>query len=301
MHIPVLIDKVIEFLKPKENRIYIDATLGCGGYTEKILNVSKGCKIIGIDWDSQAIEYSKERLKDFLNNGDVIIVKDNFINLKKILKDLKISQVDGVIFDFGLSTLQIKSCRGFSFNDDTLDMRMSDSFGNVSAYDVVNKFSKQHLTDIFYSYGEEKFGRLIAKKIVEYRKNKEIKSAKQLSEIVESLLHSRTKKLFLKNSKQKVKLKFHPATKIFQAIRIFVNNELKNIEIGVNDAIDVLSSSGRVIAICYHSLEDRIVKNIFKNRSDCKVITKKPVVASDEEIKFNRSARSAKLRVVEKL
>ncbi len=301
MHIPVLVDKVIEFLQPKENKIYVDATLGCAGYTEKILNISKGCKVIGIDWDQQAIEYSKEKLKNFLNSGNLVVVKDNFVNLKKILKDLKINQVDAVIFDFGLSTLQIKSCRGFSFNDETLDMRMSDSFTSITAYDIVNKFPQQQLVDIFYSYGEEKFSRLIAKKIIEYRKSKEIKSAKQLSEIVGNILYSRKKNLFLKNSKQKIELKFHPATKIFQAIRIFVNNELKNIEVGVKNAMDVLSLSGRIITVCYHSLEDRIVKNIFKNRNDFKIITKKPVVASDEEIRFNKSSRSAKLRVVEKI
>lgn len=301
MHIPVLIDKVIEFLQPKEGKIYVDATLGCGGYTEKLFNVCPKCKVIGIDCDTQAIEYSKQRLKYFLNSRNLVIKKDNFVNIKKILKEEKIEQVDGVMFDFGLSTLQIKSSRGFSFNDDVLDMRMDiDSKGN-SAYDVINKFSEKQLADIFYSYGEERFSKLIAKKIVEYRKHNDIKSARQLSQIIQNILHNKTKKIFLKNSNQKIKLKFHPATRIFQAIRIFVNNELDNIEIGVNDAIDVLSSYGRVITVCYHSLEDRIVKNIFKKREDCKVITKKPIVPSEEEIKANISARSAKLRVIEKL
>jgi len=292
MHIPVLVNEVINFLRPENGKVYVDATIGCGGYTEKIFKVCPGCRVIGIDWDEQALEFTKNRLKEFLNKGKLIIVKDNFVNIKNILKNLKIDKIDGIVFDFGLSMLQIKGNRGFSFNDNVLDMRMGTVNNSLTAYEIINKFSEKQLSEIFFKYGEEKFSKIIARKIVEERKTKEIKTAKELAEIILKVI-PKYKKVFLK-------YKIHPATRIFQAIRIFINNELQNIELGLNNSIDVLNSRGRIIAVSYHSLEDRIVKNIFKNRTDCKVITKKPITPSKEEISYNRSSRSAKLRAAEK-
>ena len=300
MHIPVLADEVVKFLQPENKKIYVDATIGCGGHTKKIFSVAPNCIIIGIDCDQQSIEYCRQHLYQFLVQKNLIVFKDNFVNIKEILKKINIEKVDGVIFDFGISTLQLRTSRGFSFNDETLDMRMDTSLP-LTAYDVINKFSQNELTKIFLEYAEEKHGKLIAKKIVEYRKTKNITSAKELAEIVSSVSKRRSKKIYFKDTKQQIEYKFNPATKIFQAIRIFVNNELNNIYHGVNNAIDVLTPSGKIITICYHSLEDRIVKNIFKSRKDIKILTKKPVTPQPQEIMYNRSSRSAKLRVTQKI
>ncbi|MEN3014106.1 MAG: 16S rRNA (cytosine(1402)-N(4))-methyltransferase RsmH [Endomicrobiia bacterium] len=301
MHIPVLADKVLEFLQPEENRIYVDATLGCGGHTIKIFEKCSNCKVIGIELDSEAIEFAKQRLKNFVFENKLTIVKENFINIKKILENLNIEKVDGVIFDFGLSMLQLRSKRGFSFNDDTLDMRFDPSSNPVTASYVLNNFSEKQLSEIFYKYGQEKKCSLIAKKIVEYRKHKKITKAKELTEIVTSVIKRKDKKNLYLSNKETLKIKFNPATKIFQALRIYVNNELENIEKGLDEAIDVLKPKGKVIALSYHSLEDRIIKNKFKARGDCIVLTKKPITPDVEEIKNNLSARSAKLRVAEKI
>jgi 16S rRNA (cytosine1402-N4)-methyltransferase len=300
MHIPVLPDKVIEFLNPQDGKIYVDATIGCGGHTKKILSFAPKCTVIGIDCDEEAIEYCRQHLSQFIEQKRLIIFKENFVNIKEILKELNLEKIDGIVFDFGISGLQLKSYRGFSFNDENLDMRM-DTTLPLTAYDVINKFSENELTKIFLEYGEERYAKLIARKIVEYRKTKKITSAKELAEIISSVLRQKYKKIFLKNTKQLIKYKFHPATKIFQAIRIYVNNELENIYKGVSDAIDILNPNGKIITICYHSLEDRIVKNIFKARTDIKILTKKPITPQAEEILSNKSARSAKLRVAEKI
>jgi len=299
MHIPVLVNEVINFLRPENGKVYVDATIGCGGYTERIFKVCPGCRVIGIDWDEQALEFTENRLKEFLNKGKLIVVKDNFVNIKNILKNLKIDKIDGIVFDFGLSMLQIKGNRGFSFDDNVLDMRMDTVNNSLTAYEVINKFPEKQLSEIFFKYGEEKFSKIIARKIVEKRKIKEIKTAKELAELVLKVV-PKYKRTFLKGKEQKSFIKIHPATRIFQAIRIFINNELQNIELGLNNSIDVLNYGGRIITVSYHSLEDRIVKNIFKNRTDCKVITKKPIAPTKEEISYNRSSRSAKLRAAEK-
>lgn len=301
MHIPVLVEKVIEFLNPKENHIYVDATLGCGGYVREIFKKCPNCKIIGIDLDEEAIQFCNIYFKNFIQNDNLIIIKDNFINLKKILKNLNIEKINGIIFDFGLSMLQIKSGRGFSFNDESLDMRIDPSTTKLTAEYILNNFSEQQLSEIFYKFGEERYSKLIAKKIVEYRKNKKITKAKELKEIVSNIIKKKKKKIFFPSNKEILEIKFTPATKVFQALRIFINNELENIEKGIDEAIDVLDKNAKIIAISYHSLEDRIVKNKFRERKDCKVITKKPITPDILEIKTNLSARSAKMRVAEKI
>lgn len=301
MHIPVLVNEIIKFLQPKNKKIYLDATLGCGGYTEKLLSVCPECFVIGIDWDEQAIQFSKQRLQKYIISGNLVIIKDNYANIKNILKSLDITTIDGAMMDLGISTIQLKSSRGFSFNDDTLDMRMSAELSTYTAEFVINNFTEEQLAEIFYKYGEEKHSKKIARKIVEYRKNKKINTAKELTEIINSVYKPKRKKVKLTSYKEVISYKFNPATKIFQALRIFVNNELNNLQQGINDIIDLLSVRGRIAVVSYHSLEDRIVKNVFKTRKDVNIITKKPVTPSEEEIKTNLSARSAKLRVAEKL
>lgn len=300
MHIPVLVNKVVEFLSPKENHIYVDATLGCGGYTRKIFEKCPNCKIIGIDLDAQALEFCKNNLNDYIQQGKLIIFNENFTNLKKILNQLNIAKINGIVFDFGLSMLQIKSGRGFSFNDQNLDMRINPNFSKFTAEYIVNNFSEEKLVEIFKKYGEEKQSKAIARKIVEYRKFKRITQATELKEIVSSIIRKNKKKFFLSN-KTSMEIRYNPATKIFQALRIFINNELENIEIALDEAIDVLDKNSRILAVSYHSLEDRIVKHKFKNRKDCKIITKKPITADEQEVRNNPSARSAKLRVAEKI
>lgn len=294
MHKPVLLQEVIKFLQPQKGKIYLDATIGCGGYTAKILELCPECIVIGIDWDKNAIEYTKQRLAQYVDKN-LILIRENFVNIKQVIDNFNIKTIDAAVLDFGFSTLQIKSGRGFSFNDDTLDMRMDVNSTMITAKDVVNRFSFDQLTEIFLKYGEEKFAKLIAKKIVEYRKSKPITSAKELADIVALVKNRKYKKY------KNYKLKIHPATKVFQSLRIFVNNELNNIETGLNNIVDVLTPGGHVIAISYHSLEDRIVKNVFKTRTDVKILTKKPITPQIDEVKTNISARSAKLRVGEKL
>ncbi len=301
MHIPVLVNEIVEFLKPQNGKIYVDTTIGCGGYTEKLFSICPGCKVIGIDWDQQAVDYTKEKLKSYIEKGNLIVVRENFVNIKKVLQNLNIINIDGVMFDFGLSTLQIKSSRGFSFYDESLDMRMDSSQISITAYYIINNFSEEQLSEIFFKYGEERYSKLIAKEIVNYRKKKEIKTAKELTEIVRNILNSKNKQIFLKDKSKKINFKFNPATRIFQSLRIFINNELHNIESGLNNAVDLLSSKGRVVAVSYHSLEDRIVKNTFKKREDLKIITKKPITPQSAEILQNIAARSAKLRAAEKI
>lgn len=301
IHKPVMVEHVLNFLQPKDKGIYVDATLGCGGYTEKLFNICPNCYVIGIDCDNDAIEYCKYRLKKFIDTKQLVVIKQNFVNIKQILNDLKIEKIDGVMLDLGLSMLQIKSTRGFSFNDSSLDMRMDTTSNILTATDVINTFSEEKLAEIFKTYGEERYSKLIARQIVKYRKERQITSAQQLTEIILNVLKPKLRRIYLKKFNRDVYIKINPATKVFQALRIYVNNELDNLEKGLQNFIDVLSPNGRIIVVSYHSLEDRIVKTIFKTRIDIKVLTKKPLRPQEDEIKNNISARSAKLRAAEKI
>lgn len=289
MHIPVLVNEVVDFLKMSKRNVFVDATLGCGGYTKKILDEIPNCKVVALDWDRNAVEYSKKYLSSYLEDGRLEILRRSYIEIKEIVSELKLDKVSGVVFDFGMSTLQLKTNRGFSFEDESFSMSMSGD-NNFSAEYVINHYDEKKLSDIFYNYGEEVLSRKIARLICEYREKKYIKSAKELAQIIK-----------LNFQKYYRKSRIHPATRIFQALRIFVNNELNNVEVGLRNALEVLESSGICVAVSYHSLEDRIVKNIFKEHGEYEIITKKPVVATKEEIKNNPSSRSAKLRVVRKL
>ena len=303
-HIPVLLNECIEGLKIKAHGIYVDGTLGGAGHSREILkHLSKEGKLIGIDRDNTALEVAKENLKEFNN---VIYVHNNHDNIKEVLAELGIENVDGILLDLGISSYQIdEKSRGFSYTKDSkLDMRM-DETQEFSAYDVVNFYPEEKLANIIYEYGEEKFSRKIAQKICEYRKNKKIETTNELVEIIKQVVPFN-------------KANGHPAKRTFQAIRIEVNNELKPLHNTVIDSINSLKKGGRLCIITFHSLEDRIVKNAFSEcagKCTCppnipycvcgskklgKIITKKPILPSEEEIKNNSRSASAKLRIFEK-
>jgi 16S rRNA (cytosine1402-N4)-methyltransferase len=263
-------------------------------------NIYPHSLVVGIDQDIEAIETAKEELKRYIDK--VKLVKGNFKNLEGILLDLKIEKVSGIVFDLGVSFHQLKEKeRGFSFKEDShLDMRM-DLTQEFNADILLNSYSEKDLAEIFEKYGEERFSRRIARLIVTERKKKAITTTKQLADLVVRSLP---------RAKKRRTWKIHPATRVFQAIRIEVNQELKALESGLNQAIRALEDKGRICVISYHSLEDRIVKHLFKETEKegkeqknygLKIITKKPIRPSSEEVRDNPKARSAKLRVAEKI
>jgi 16S rRNA (cytosine1402-N4)-methyltransferase len=294
-HIPVLLNEVIKFLNLKNNGIYVDATLGEGGHTLNILeNTDEKVKVIGIDRDKEVLNVAKERLKRFKDR--VFIVNDNFKNIDKILKEMKIEKIDGVLFDLGVSSFQLDSKdRGFSFRyNSILDMRM-DKRQSLKAEDLVNKLPYKELEEVIRLFGEERFSREIAKNICLERKKKEIKTTFELVEIIN------------KSIPEKFKYKkIHPATKTFQGLRIAVNDELNSLKESLNKVVNFMNPGARLCIISFHSLEDRIVKRFFNEKSKLKnqilkIITKKPIIPSDTEIFSNLRSRSAKLRVAERI
>ena len=305
-HYSVLLKESIDGLNIKPDGIYVDGTLGYGGHSSQILSKLTTGHLYSFDQDLDAIEASKERLSKIGKN--FTIIHSNFENLKEKLAEHGITKVDGILFDLGLSSPQIDNKeRGFTFMVDApLDMRM-DQTSALDAETIVNTYSIEELTNIFFIYGEEKMSKVIAKKIVSERLNKKIKTTKELVKIIESAVGA---KYFNKN---------HPERQIFQAIRIEVNSELKVLKNVLPDAIDLLNKEGRMSVITFHSLEDRIVKQIFKKDSEVdelvkglpvipeeyqpklKLINKKPILPSEEELKENSRSRSAKLRIVERI
>ena len=305
-HISVLLEESISSLNLNDSSIIVDCTLGYGGHSSNILARIKRGYLFAFDQDSEAIRHSTERLSSISTN--FTIIKSNFVNLKEELAKQNIYKVDGVLFDLGVSSPQLDDkTRGFSYHEDArLDMRM-DKDNPISAYEVVNNYTKEELANIFYKYGEDKFSRNIAKKIVEYRENKPIETTLELVEIIKSAVP-------MKFRKDK-----HPARQIFQAIRIEVNHELDVIEPALEQALSILNVHGRVAVITFHSLEDRIVKNFFKEKCaidskvqgmpnipdeylpDFKLVVNKAIVPTEEELKNNSRARSAKLRVIERI
>ena len=307
-HLSVLLNEVIEGLNIKENGIYIDATLGRAGHSKEILKRLKSGLLVGIDQDDEALSYSKSLLTEVSNNFQLI--KGNFRDLDKIVKNLSLERVDGILFDLGVSSPQFdEDYRGFSYRyNNKLDMRMNQS-SSLTAKIVVNTYSKSDLIRVFKEYGEEKYANSIASNIVKYRNNKEIETTFKLVDII-------------KKSKPMKELKKagHPAKQVFQAIRIEVNDELNALKEGLNKALDVLSINGRVAVISFHSLEDKIVKNIFRERAiingnrinDFKLpdeialpsydlVNRKVIVPTEEEILINHRSKSAKLRIIEKV
>ena len=288
-HYPVLKDEVIKFFTLIESgkEYILDATVGGGGHSYLILKNFPDKKILGLDKDDYALKRAEEKLREF--KGRYILIKSAFKDLDKVLENLNIDKLAGVLFDFGVSHFQLKLERGFSFQrEEPLDMRM-DTSQELTAYYVVNYYHRWQLEDILKKYGEEKFAKRIAENIVKERQKSKIETTKQLADIV---YHSYPKKLRYG--------RIHPATKTFQAIRIEVNKELEEIEIGLHKAIEKLDAGGIIQAISFHSLEDRIVKNIFKEYKKLKkleILTKKPITPSRKEIMENPPSRSAKLRV----
>jgi 16S rRNA (cytosine1402-N4)-methyltransferase len=283
-HIPVLCEEVIQNLVSAEYSLFVDATVGGGGHAHHILERHKDIRLIGLDVDEGALSIAQEVLKGY--GERVRLVRGNFKDLKEILNGMGIFSFDGILFDLGLSMYQLMGRRGFSFNDDCLpDMRMDDRT-ELTAYDVVNTYRYDVLKKIIGEYGEEEKAHRIARAIVDERKKRPIATSKELANII------------LKAKKQRGKI--HPATKTFQAIRIEVNGETKNLRTGVNDAIDMLNVRGRMGVISFHSLEDRTIKGMFKASAIVSAVTKKPIRPGREEIRKNPSSRSAKLRVAEK-
>ena len=305
-HISVLLEESISSLNLDESSIIVDATLGYGGHSSNILERIKTGHLFAFDQDSEAIRHSTDRLKKIGTN--FTIIKSNFVHLQEELNNLGVYKIDGALFDLGVSSPQLDDEeRGFSFhNDAKLDMRM-DRDQELSAYEVVNNYSKKELSKIFTKYGEDKFANNIAKKIVEYRELKPIETTLELVEVIKTAVP------------MKFRIDKHPARQIFQAIRIEVNHELDVIEPAINKALDMLNVGGRVAVITFHSLEDRLVKNIFKEKCkiddrvkglpnipeeylpDFKLIYNKAIAPSEEEIKNNPRARSSKLRVIERI
>jgi len=302
-HYSVLLNETIDNLDIKADGLYVDATLGYGGHSKEILARLKRGFLFAFDQDMIAINYASEYLKQFGSNYKLI--HSNFVNLKKELNDLDIDLVDGIIFDLGFSSPQIDDAsRGFSFMKDAkLDMRMDQS-QKLSAYEVVNEYDYETLLNIFYTYGEENLSKVIAKKIIEKRP---INTTMELVKVINEAVGN---KYFSLN---------HPERKIFQAIRIEVNSELKVLEKVLPDAIRMLKPGGRICVITFHSLEDRIVKQIFKKYSEVdemvkglptipdeykpliKLINKKPILPSEKELSENTRSKSAKLRVIERI
>ncbi|MDD2807107.1 MAG: 16S rRNA (cytosine(1402)-N(4))-methyltransferase RsmH [Patescibacteria group bacterium] len=307
-HQPVMTAEVIHYLGLQSGAVVVDGTLGGGGHLSEILSrILPGGKVVGIDLDSAALKAATEKIK---NKKNVILVQDNFKNIKKIADEHKLDRINGFLLDLGLSSGQLQdSERGFSFlAAGSLDMRFNDNNG-ITAAEILNTYDQKHLIKIFSEYGEEKLAVPIAKKIVDARKNKPFKNPQDLVEIIAGAYH----RYFRQQSKM------NPATKVFQALRIEVNGELENLKTFLPAAVKLSVPGARLVIISYHSLEDKLVKDFFRTESrDCicppsmplcqcghhktlKIITKKPIVPNDAEVALNPRARSAKLRVAEKI
>ncbi len=306
MHKSVLLEESIAGLQIKEDGIYVDATLGYGGHSSAILRRLKRGFLFAFDQDSDAILVSHEKLEPLGSNYKLI--HSNFSNMVSELEANNVEGVDGIIFDLGVSSPQIdETARGFSFMKDAkLDMRMNQN-QKFSAYELINQYSEKDLFKVFIKYGEEKFSKQIAKKIIEIRKQKTIETTLELVEIIKS---SVPYKYFVTK---------HPERRVFQAIRIEVNKELEVLENTLPEALKLLNSGGRLVVITFHSLEDRIVKNIFKEYTEIpelikgdpniskeylpnfKLITKKPILPTKEELDKNSRSASSKLRIIERI
>ena len=294
-HFPVMVNEVVSFLEPKKEKIYLDCTFGQGGYSRKILE-SAECKVCAIDRDISSHKYAKILSQKF--NARFTFSNTKFSDLHFFLHKKNIKAIDGMVLDLGVSNTQLNDPhRGFSFNyNGPLDMRMDKINTKLTAETIINEYDEKELSDIFFYYGEERNSRKIANSIVEFRKKKKIDSTKMLSDIIQKI--------------NKYKFK-HPATRVFQALRIVINEELNELEEALKISLEILTKNARIVIVAFHSLEDKIIKNFFKKNSyknfndDKKnvfrIITKKPINPSSEEIKINPRSKSAKLRVAEKI
>lgn len=287
---PVLVEEVLQWLKPKDGGVYVDATLGLGGHSRAILEASSpGGRVIGFEWDAQAEERARTRLAEFADR--VLIVPASYTRLESELSRLGVGEVDGLLADLGVSSLQLDSGeRGFSFLADApLDMRM-DRSRDLDAAGLLAILSESQLADLIYYYGEERQARRIARHLVQAREEQPIASTRQLAELVAAAI-----------PKKYHPRRVHVATKTFQALRIAVNGELDNIEILLKAAPAVLKPGGRMAVISFHSLEDRLVKQAIEGSDQLQAVHKKPLEARAEEIQTNPRARSAKMRVAERV
>ena len=295
-HRPVMLDEVIDFIKPGKGDIIVDATIGAGGHSCEILKrIQPDGLLIGIDKDEEILKIAGKLLSKI--SDCYKLYQADFVNLGYILEKLKISKVNGILLDLGVSSLQLDSLdRGFSFSKEgPLDMRMDRTQG-ITAEDLLKRLSEREMADVFWRYGEERKSRRVARAIIQERKRgADIKTTTQLAKIVEKALY--TPGRYLK------KRKIHPATRVFQALRIVVNDELKSLEQFLNDACGFLAGGSRIVVVSFHSLEDRLVKRAFRegqNTSRLKILTKKPLIPLDLEIRENVRSRSAKLRAAER-
>lgn len=311
LHKSVLLKETLELLNPRSGEVFVDATLGLGGHTEAILSDFDETQVFGIDQDSEAIKFAKQRLAKF--DDRIKITQANFSEIKKVLAEKELEEVDGILADLGVSSLQFDSeTRGFSFRFDApLDMRMDAEDDSIeTAAEMLARLSEFEIARIIYEYGEERNSRRIARRIVWKREQGEpVETTKQLAELVEKSV---------KRGKSK-RDKIHPATKTFQALRIAVNGELEILEQFIQDSIDILKKEGRLVLITFHSLEDRIVKQTFRKlagQCSCpprlpvcicgaekkiRILTRKPIVPNEQELEENPRARSAKLRACLKI
>lgn len=287
-HKSVLVKEVIAYLEPQPNKVYVDATFGGGGHTREILKAQPNAKVIAFDWDQEAIDKNGPVLIEEFGER-IELIRGNFAHITPLLKKRNILKIDGILADFGTAQTQIQTKPGLSFGQKTaLDMRMSSGFYKITARDIVNNASENELNHIFFTYGEEPKARAVARAIVNYRVKKKINTTDDLVQIINSVIPKGNRRI-------------NPATKVFQALRIVVNDELNNIKSLLAQSINLLNSGGRLICISFHSLEDRLVKQFFKeNGSLFTNLTPKVIMAQLEEIEKNPSARSAKLRAAER-
>ncbi|MDD3887162.1 MAG: 16S rRNA (cytosine(1402)-N(4))-methyltransferase RsmH [Patescibacteria group bacterium] len=305
-HVPVLFKEILDYFNPKSNQNYIDATLGDGGHTEMLLEkTSPNGKVMAFDLDQEAINRASKRLEKYKDR--IIFVNKNFKEIKKVVNESKFSQVSGILFDLGLSTYQLQSSRGFSFQTQgKLDMKFDEATRkHRSAFQIINEGKEEELRYIFRNYGEIQNYWKLTEAIVNKRTLGKIKTSQELVETVRHLAPERFRSRYL--------------AQVFQAIRIAVNNELENIKDALKDSVNVIETKGKIAVISYHSLEDRIVKQFFQQESkgclcpseipicqchhqaSLKILTKKPIIPTDQEIKNNSKSRSAKLRIAEKI
>lgn len=287
-HTPVLIKKTLEYLKLKPGGLYIDATFGGGGHTRAMLLAEPTCHVIAFDWDLKALEQAEALMSEFPER--LTIVWANFALIEKKIKELGYKEVDGILGDFGTSQYQLHERAGFSFNYDTyLDMRMSPSHQKITAAEVINKATESTLREIFTILGEEAQAKKIAKVLVAERTKKAILTTKQLADIIEHVVPRYGKKI-------------HPATKVFQALRMYVNKELDNINAFLTSSVRLLRDGGRFVCITFHSLEDRLVKQFFRQQESNGGhinLTPKVIIADEQELVENPASRSAKLRALQ--
>jgi len=289
MHQPVLLKEIIEILEPKENENFVDTTFGEGGVSLEIVKFNRpDGKILAFEWDPELYKLGVEKIKNLKMEKRIKLVNQNFRNIKRVVKEEGFTKIKGVVFDLGISLWHYKkSNRGFSFQkDEPLDMRINPEI-KVTAFEIINYYSYKDLVEIFKNYGEERNAEKIARTIIDRRRKKKIETSKELAEIVAEVVPSR---------------KIHPATKIFMALRTFINGELENLEQGLKDSYDILDKEGKIVVLSFQGLEDKVIKQVFRllKKEGAEVITKNVIRPKKEEILKNPQARSAKLRAIKK-